>query len=78
MKTRVTVVLNDYKNAKKFNEVANTFDSDVDVLRGRYIIDGKSLMGLFTMDLSQPINVELYSDDKEEINRFNEAMKEFE
>ena len=78
MKTRLTVILNNYSNAQKFNKVVNTFNDDIDVIKGRYIIDGKSLMGLFTLDLSKPVDVVLWSDDKEEITRFNEAMKEFE
>lgn len=74
---KLTLVLNDYNKAKRFNDLTNTFSDDIDVLRGRYIIDGKSLLAIFTLDLSQPIDVILHSDDKEEINRFNEVMKEF-
>lgn len=78
MKTRLTVILNNYNNAQKFNNVVNTFNDDIDVIKGRYIIDGKSLMGLFTLDLSKPVDVVLWSDDRNDIERFNEVMKEFE
>ncbi len=78
MKTRLTVILNNYNNAQKFNKVVNTFNDDIDVIKGRYIIDGKSLMGLFTLDLSKPVDVVLWSDDRNDIERFNEVMKEFE
>lgn len=77
METKLKVKLNNYNNAKKFNELANTFVSDIDIMKGRYIIDAKSLMGLFTLDLSNPIMVELHSEDIEEIERFIEVMKEF-
>lgn len=77
METKLKVKLNNYNNAKKFNELTNTFVSDIDVMKGRYIIDAKSLMGLFTLDLSSPIMVELHSEDTEEIERFAEVMKEF-
>ena len=78
MKNKLILILNDYAKAKKFNEETNKFSSDIDVIRGRYILDGKSLLALFTLDLSQPIDVILNSDDEEEIKRFKEVMKEFE
>ena len=75
---KVTLTLNEYNKAKKFNEIASKFTSDIDVVRGRYIIDAKSYMALLTMDLSIPIDVIIHSDNEEEIKRFEEVMKEFE
>ncbi len=77
MNKRLTLSLNDFTKARKFiNEVSN-FVSDVDVIRDRYIIDGKSTIGIFTLDLSKPVDVEIHSDDEYEIKRFNEIMEEF-
>ncbi len=77
MNSKVTVVLNDYTRIKKFcNEVA-TFESDIDLVKGRYVVDAKSLIGVFTIDLSLPVDVVIYSEDEEEIKRFNEVMEEF-
>lgn len=72
------VYLNDYNNAKKFVEVVNTFEENIDVMKYHYVIDAKSLMGIFTLDLSQPIEVKIHSDNPEVLARFNEVMKEFE
>lgn len=77
MDTKLVISLNDFKKAKKFIEVANKFNSDIDVLRNRYVIDGKSTLGIFTIDLSEPVDIEIHSDSEEEIRRFNEAMEEF-
>lgn len=44
---------------------------------GRYIIDAKSALGVYALDLRKPIDVEIHSDDEEEIKRFNMAMEEF-
>jgi phosphotransferase system HPr-like phosphotransfer protein len=73
----IKVLLNEVETVKRFNQVANNFSSDIDVFRDRYIIDAKSLMGLFVLDLSKPLNVRLISDDKDEIKQFDEVMKEF-
>ena len=77
MNTELILNLNDFKRAKKFIEIANKFNSDIDVIRNRYIIDAKSTLGIFTIDLSEPVKIRLNSDDCAEIIRFNEMMEEF-
>lgn len=76
-KRRITVNLNDFATARKFINEASKFISDIDVIKGRYVIDGKSAMGTFTLDLSKPIDVEIHSSDLYEIERFNDIMSEF-
>lgn len=77
MSTKITITLNDFLKAKKFlNEVVK-FESDVDAVKDRYIVDAKSIVGIFTLDLSKPITVVLHSDNIEEVKRFNEVMEEF-
>lgn len=78
MNTTVTVMLNDFNKVKKFNNEVVKFESDIDLVKGRYVIDAKSIMGIFTLDLSTSIDVDIHSESKEEIKRFNEVMKEFE
>lgn len=77
MNTRSTINLNDFSKARKFINEASKFFSDIDVIRDRYVIDGKSAIGIFTLDLSKPIDVEIHSDDPYEIKRFNDIMGEF-
>ena len=77
MNSKVTVVLNDYTRIKKFCNEVSTFESDIDLVKGRYVVDAKSLMGVFTIDLSLPVEVVIYSEDEEEIERFNRVMEEF-
>lgn len=72
------VYLNEHAKATKFVNVANTFEEYVDAIMYHYVIDAKSLMGIFTLDLSQPIEVKIHSDNPEVLSRFTEAMKEFE
>ena len=77
MDTKITIYLNDFTKARKFINEASRFISDIDVIRDRYIIDGKSAIGIFTLDLSKPVDVEIHSDDQCEVKRFHEIMEEF-
>ena len=74
---KVTVLLNDFSKIKKFNNEVVKFESDIDLIKGRYVIDAKSTMGIFNLDLSVPVDVVIHSNDEEEIKRFNEVMEEF-
>lgn len=77
MNTRLTINLNDFAKARKFSNEVSKFVSEIDVIKVRYVIDGKSAMGIFTLDLSKPIDVQIHSDDLYEIKRFNDIMSEF-
>lgn len=77
MNTSVIINLNEVSKANKFiNEIVK-FPSDVDIVSGRYICDAKSLLAIFSYDLSKPVKIVIHSDDEEEIRRFNEVMEEF-
>lgn len=77
METRITINLNDFTKARKFINETSKFTSDIDAIRDRYIVDAKSTIGIFTLDLSKPIDVQIHSDDPYEIKRFNDIMSEF-
>ena len=77
MNTKITINLNDFNKIKKFNQNVSTFESDIDLVKGRYIIDAKSTIGIFTLDLSVPVDVLINSENEEDIKRFNEVMEEF-
>ena len=73
----VTINLNGIEAVKKFNTVVSTFYSEIDIVKGRYVIDAKSIMGIFSLDLSKPINVVIHSHNEDEIVHFYDVMKEF-
>lgn len=77
MNTELTLNLNDFEKVRKFTNEANKFNSDIDILRGRYVIDAKSTLGIYTIDLSKPVTIKIISDDRAEIARFNEHMEQF-
>lgn len=64
---RLLINLNKFEDISKFNKLVNTFSSDVNVYVNHYVLDAKSLMAMFSFDLSKDIEVEIISDDEEEI-----------
>lgn len=57
------ILLKSIDNVKDFVNIVNKYDFDVDLVSGRYVIDAKSIMGIFSLDLSKPIKVEVHADD---------------
>ncbi|MCI5801289.1 MAG: HPr family phosphocarrier protein [Oscillospiraceae bacterium] len=62
MKT-TNIILNTINDVKLFVNIVSKYDFDVDLVSGRYAIDAKSIMGIFSLDLSKPIKVEIHSDN---------------
>ena len=64
MKT-VDISLNSIEKVKTFVNLINRFDYDFDLISGRYVIDAKSIMGIFSLDLSKPIALNIYADESD-------------
>ena len=61
MKT-VEISLNSIDKVKSFVNVVSQLDSDFDLVSGRYVIDAKSIMGIFSLDLSKPIELNIHAE----------------
>nr|WP_106790246.1 HPr family phosphocarrier protein [Massilistercora timonensis] len=64
MKT-VKISLNSIDKVKSFVYDISKFDYDFDLISGRYVIDAKSMMGIFSLDLSQPIDLAIHAGEEE-------------
>ena len=62
MKT-VQISLNSIDKVKSFVNEITKFDYDFDLVSGRYVIDAKSIMGIFSLDLSKAIDLNIHDDD---------------
>ena len=62
MKT-VMISLNSIDKVKSFVNDISRFDYDFDLVSGRYVIDAKSIMGIFSLDLSRPIDLNIHADE---------------
>lgn len=61
------ILLQSIEDVKNFNRIVALYDGDVDLVSGRYVIDAKSIMGIFSLDLSKPINIQVHGDQPEEL-----------
>ena len=62
MKT-VQISLNSIDKVKSFVNSITKFDYDFDLISGRYVIDAKSIMGIFSLDLSKPIDLAIHAEE---------------
>lgn len=72
MKT-VQISLNSIDKVKSFVNTISQYDYDFDLISGRYVIDAKSIMGIFSLDLSKPIDLTIYTDTN--VDEVLEALK---
>lgn len=57
------IMLGSINDVKNFVNIVSKYDFDVDLTSGRYVVDAKSIMGIFSLDLSKPIKVEVYDEN---------------
>ena len=68
------ITLSNIQDIRKFVNEVTLLDYEVDLVQGRYIVDAKSIMGIFALDTLSPITVVAHTDYAEE---FFENIKEF-
>lgn len=54
------VSLDTIDKVKSFVNLINTFDGDFDLVSERYVIDAKSIMGIFSLDISNPLRLDIH------------------
>ena len=74
MKT-VRVCLDSIDKVKGFVNDISRFNTDFDLISGRYVIDAKSIMGIFSIDLSKPIELTIHESD--EIDEILKALQPY-
>ena len=70
----VNILLGTINDVKSFVNIVSKYDFEVDLTSGRYVIDAKSIMGIFSLDLSKPIKLEAQC---EMDSKFIEEIKSF-
>ncbi len=71
---KVNVLLESIADVKEFVSTVTMYDFDVDLVSGRYAVDAKSIMGIFSLDLSNKIELVAHTDDAE---KFLSDIKKF-
>lgn len=70
----LTIKLSTISDVKIFVNTVAKYDFDVDLISGRYAIDAKSIMGIFSLDITKPIKLDAHTDDAD---KFFDEIKEF-
>ena len=62
---------------QNFIQIVTTFDMEIDLSSGRYVVDAKSIMGIFSLELMNPILLTCHSDNQEEIAALREKLASY-
>ena len=73
MKT-VRISLNSIDKVKSFVNDITKFDYDFDLVSGRYVIDAKSIMGIFSLDISKPIVLDIHEENEAELDNIMQKI----
>ena len=71
---RTSIILKNISDIRKFVNEVTMIDYEVDLEQGRYIVDAKSIMGIFSLDLTKTISVEAHTEDA---SKFAEELKPY-
>ncbi len=63
----VTISLEKASSVKEFVNITQSYDFEITLKSGHYVVDAKSILGIFSLDTTKPIEVEIYSDDCSEL-----------
>ena len=55
------------ENVKALVNIVNRYPYDIDLRSGRHVVDAKSLLGIFSLDLAKPVTLEVYNDNCEDL-----------
>ena len=63
----INIKLSLAENVKTFVNTVNRYPYDMDLRAGRHVVDAKSILGIFSLDLSKPITLEVYTDECDDL-----------
>ena len=76
MKT-VKISLNSIDKVKAFVNEVTKYDAEFDLVSGRYVIDAKSIMGIFSLDLSKPIDLNIHAETESSVNEILDVLSPY-
>jgi phosphotransferase system HPr-like phosphotransfer protein len=73
----MSVMLGNIEKAKHFVNIVSDYDEDLDLVRGRYCIDAKSIMGILSMDLKYPVTLRVNTSDGQRFQEIRKDLKSY-
>ena len=70
----VNIKLSLAENVKTFVNIANRYPYDIDLRVGRHVVDGKSILGICTMDLTVPLTLSIYDETENVLEKIREFL----
>lgn len=71
------ILINTVDKAKDFVNKISTVQCDVDVMVGRYVIDAKSILGIFSVDISKPLRMKIHAVTEDEYNEAFDKIEDY-
>lgn len=65
------------ESVKNFVNILSRFKNEFDIVDQRYVIDAKSIMGLFSLDLTRPLDLKIYSENEDDIKQIVSALEDY-
>lgn len=73
----VMISLNSIDKVKEFNSIITKYEDDFDLISGRYIVNAKSIMGTFSLDLTKDLKLVMYSSNTKMFSNVLDSIKKF-
>ena len=73
----VMVRLSSIQDVRSFVDIVTKYNMDIDLSSGRYVVDAKSIMGIFSLDLLNPIKLSAQSDKEEDVKALMQDLKAY-
>jgi PTS HPr component phosphorylation site. len=70
----VKILINSIEKVKNFTSILSKEDVECEIIEGMHIIDAKSIMGIFSIDLSNPIQLNIHSDDQAILDKIKDYI----
>lgn len=67
---KAEISLKEIDAIQQFNRLCSHCDYDIDLVQGKYLIDAKSIMGIFSLDVKRPLTLVLNTEDSAELDKF--------
>lgn len=72
----VKILIDSVEKVKRFSSIASKIGADCELVEGVHIIDAKSIMGIFSMDLKNPIQLDIHTDNREVLDKLKDFIVE--
>lgn len=71
------VLLNSVNKVNKFAKIVDNINEDIDIKSGRYIVNAKSILGIFSLNLTEPLELIIHTEDNERINQIKDLLVDY-